>query len=198
MRASLTLSACVAVMAGLILAPAASAQREKTAPDPSQEASVSQTIGANGKVTITYHRPGVKGRNVWKDKSDNAQIGALVPRDGVPRAWRAGANEATTIEFSEDVKVEGKDLAAGKYALSMIPTDGDWTVVFNSNAEQWGTFFSQKDAHVLRVTVSPETASHQEWLLYGFEDPGAFSCKAYLRWEKVKVGFAIETAKQQG
>ena len=196
MRSSLTLTACLAMLSGLILAPVASAQRAKTKPDPSQGASVSQTIGVNGKVTIVYHRPGVKGRNVWKDKSDNELIGALVPRDENPRAWRAGANEATTIEFSEDVKVEGKDLAAGKYALSMIPADDGWTIVFNTNAGQWGTFSTRKEDDALRVTVRPETAPHQEWLMFGFDEPGAYSCKAYLRWEKVKVVFAIETVAQ--
>lgn len=175
----------------------AAAQRNKTKPDASQPAEVSQTIGAMAKVTISYHRPGVKGRDVWTEKSDNPRIGPLVPRDGDPRPWRAGANEATTITFTEDVKVEGKDLAAGTYALFMIPTDGDWTVIFSKNAKQWGSFAYKQEDDALRVNVTPVEAPHQEWLMYGFDDPEAYSTTAYLHWEKVKVPFKIE-AKNQG
>lgn len=171
----------------------ASAQRKKTKPDPSQGASVSQNIGSMGKVTINYHRPGVKGRDVWTEKSDNVQIGPLVPHNEDPRPWRAGANEATTIEVNEDVLVEGKELAAGTYALFMIPTDGDWTVVFSKQARQWGSFRYKKEDDALRVSVKAAKTEHQEWLAYGFDDPGAYSATAYLRWNDVKVSFKIET-----
>lgn len=187
----------VAVLAGvcafLMVATSADAQRQKKAPDASQGATVSQTIGVNGLVTIVYHRPGVKDRDVWTGKSDNVNIGSLVPRNGDPRPWRAGANEATTIEFNEDVLVEGKELTAGKYALFMIPADGDWTVVFSKQARQWGAFAYKDKDDALRVSVTPQEAPHQEWLAYGFSDPGAWSTTAYLRWEKVKVPFKIET-----
>lgn len=182
---------------GLAAAEGAEAQRTKTKPDVSQGASVSQTIGVDTAVTISFHRPGVRGRNVWVDKSDNPQIGPLVPRDGDPRPWRAGANEATTIKVSGDVMVEGKELAAGKYALFMIPTDGDWTVVFSNNLRQWGAFTYKEADDALRVTVTPVEAPHQEWLAYGFDDLGPWSCTAYLHWEKVKVPFKIEVNEQE-
>ncbi|MCH8205156.1 MAG: DUF2911 domain-containing protein [Candidatus Hydrogenedentes bacterium] len=175
----------------------ADAQRKKTKPDVSQGASVTQTIGVDTQITIAYHRPGVKGRDVWTEKSDNVNIGPLVPRDGDPRPWRSGANEATTIEVSGDVLVEGKELPAGKYALFMIPTDGDWTVVFSKQAQQWGAFgYKQKD-DALRVTVTPVEAPHQEWLAYGFDDPGTWSATAYLRWNDVKIPFKIEVEEQE-
>jgi len=155
-----------------------------------------QVIGIDNHIAISYHRPGIKGRDVWTGKSDNAQIGQLVPRDGDPRPWRAGANEATTITFEEDVKIEGKDLAAGTYALSMIPTDGDWTVVFNKDTKQWGSFFYKKDEDALRVAVTPVEAPHVEWLMYGFEDPSAWGATAYLRWDTKKISFKIESAKK--
>ena len=175
----------------------ADAQRKKTKPDVSQGAAVTQTLGVDTQITIAYHRPGVKGRDVWTEKSDNVNIGPLVPRDGDPRPWRSGANEATTIEVSGDVLVEGKELPAGKYALFMIPTDGDWTVVFSKQAQQWGAFgYKQKD-DALRVTVTPGEAPHQEWLVYGFDDPGTWSATAYLRWNDVKIPFKIEVEEQE-
>jgi hypothetical protein len=184
---------------GVVLATAtpADAQRKKKAPDVSQGATVSQTIGVDDSVTIVYHRPGVKGRNVWEGMSDNAQIGRLVPFNENPRPWRAGANEATTIEFTSDVLVEGQALPAGKYALFLVPTKGDWTVIFSKQARQWGSFRYNKEDDALRVTVTPEEAPHREWLQYGFENLGAWSCNAYMHWEKIKVSFTIELANKE-
>ena len=156
----------------------------------SQPATVSQTIGAKNVITISYHRPGVKGRDVWNDKSDNPQIGPLVPRDGNPRPWRAGANNSTSIEVTQDCKVGGKDLPAGKYAIFMIPTDGEWTVIINKEIK-WGSFQYKEENDVLRVQVTPVEAPHEEWLVYGFDNPGDYSTTAYLHWEKVKVPFEI-------
>lgn len=165
-------------------------KRKKNKPDASQGAVVSQVIGFNNLVTITYHRPGVKGRNVWTEKSDNVRIGPLVPRDGKPRPWRAGANEATTFETQEDVMINGEKLPAGKYSLLMVPTDGEWTVIFNEGIG-WGIFKYEAEKDVLRVKVNVEEAAHQEWLVYGFDDPAKYSATVYLRWEKVRVPFTV-------
>ena len=174
----------------------AEAQRNKEKPDRSQAATVSQTIGVDDEITITYHRPGVKGRNVWEENSDNERIGRLVPFNEDPRPWRAGANEATTITLTADVKVEGEHLAAGTYAVFMIPTEEDWTVVFSKKANQWGSFRYSKEDDALRVPVTPDAAPHQEWLQFGFDEPMAYGATAYLHWEKVKVPFKIELAEQ--
>jgi hypothetical protein len=166
----------------------AEAQREKEKPDLSQGATVSQTIGVDESIEITYHRPGVKGRDVF------AKDSTLAPRTGKP--WRAGANETTTISFSADVKVEGEDLAAGTYGLFMIPGDEEWTLIFNSAAEGWGSYEYKEDEDVLRITVKAVDAPHEEWLRYGFDDVGAYSCTAYLHWAEVKVPFKIELTDQ--
>src|SRR5215813_10394309 len=88
-------------------------------PLPSPNATVTQTIGLTD-VTVTYSRPGVKGRVIW---------GELVPYD---KPWRTGANASTTIAFTDDVTVEGKKLAAGTYSVYTIPGKGEWVVAFNS------------------------------------------------------------------
>ena len=93
----------------------------------SPKAEVMQVVGLT-KVTISYSRPGVKGRKIW---------GALVPYDKV---WRAGADEATKITFSTDVIIEGKKLSAGSYSFFVIPTKKEWTIIFNKVADQWGAF----------------------------------------------------------
>jgi hypothetical protein len=129
--------------------------------------------------------------------SDNPQIGRLVPHNEDPRPWRAGANNATTIEFTCDVKINGHDLKAGKYGLFMVPTDGDWTVIFNKTWKQWGSFQYKKAEDALRVQVTPEKAPHQEWLMYGFDDCLAYSTVAYLRWDDKKIPFKIEMTPPQ-
>lgn len=187
-RKMATTLTCVAVAMAFTLD--ADAQRKRKAPDASQSASVSQTIGTDNQVTISYHRPGVKGRDVWNEKSDNPQIGPLVPKNGKPRPWRAGANESTSIEVKQDVKIEGKDLAAGTYSLFMIPRDDKWTVIINKEVK-WGSFMYKAENDVLQVEVTPEAAPHQEWLSYGFDNPLAYSTTAYLRWDKIKVPFKI-------
>jgi tetratricopeptide (TPR) repeat protein len=138
------------------------------------------------EVTITYHSPGVKGRRVWGD---------LVPyHEGTALPWRAGANENTTISFSTDVMIEGKPLPAGTYGLHMLPTPGDWTLIFSTNSTSWGSFTYKKEEDALRVTVKPVAAPHEEWLRYGFENLNQLGATAYLHWEKLKVPFRIELA----
>lgn len=166
---------CVLLLA---VARASAAQPELTLPDASPKASVSQTVGLTD-ITITYHRPGVNARKIW---------GALVPYNEV---WRAGANQNTTISFSSPVQVGAKTLPLGSYGLHMIPTEGDWTVIFSSISSAWGSFSYDPKEDVARVTVKPETAEMEERLSYAFEDPTEKSVRVALRWEKLKVPFSI-------
>ncbi len=147
-------------------------------PRPSPKASVMQTIGTTD-VTIVYSRPGVKGRQIW---------GALVPFDKV---WRTGANEATTITFSDDVKINGSKLAKGAYSLHTIPSQNEWTLIFNSLIPAGYSHDESKD--VLRVKVKPEAAPHQEWMLFTIPNPSMTSAQVELRWDKIMVPFTIET-----
>jgi hypothetical protein len=147
-------------------------------PRVSQGASISQTIGL-ADVTITYHRPGVKGRVIWGD---------LVPYDKV---WRTGANEATTIEFSRDVMVDGNKLAAGTYGLFTIPGKTEWTFIFSKQAKIWGSIGYKEEEDVLRVKVKPAVAPHCEWMQFMFADLKEDSAGVILHWEKLMVGFTV-------
>src|SRR5690348_11543622 len=102
-----------------VLSPAGQAQSfVLDLPRQSQHAVLSQRIGITD-ITINYHRPLVGGRKVW---------GGLVPYGQV---WRAGANENTTIQFADDVTIEGQPLPKGTYGLHMIPGENEWTVIFS-------------------------------------------------------------------
>lgn len=147
---------------------------------PSPNASVSQTIGTT-VVTLTYGRPGVKGRRVF---------GGL---EAYGTVWRAGANEATVFSATSDVTINGEALPAGVYAFFAIPNEGDWTLIFNKQAEQWGAFNYDESQDALRVTATPQEADAVEWLAYYFGDLTGTSATAYLHWDTTRVPFTIST-----
>ena len=147
-------------------------------PRASQHAVVTQRIGITD-VTINYHRPMVNKRKIW---------GGLVPYGQV---WRAGANENTTIQFSDPVTIEGQALAKGTYGLHMIPGENEWTVIFSRNSTSWGSFTYDQAEDALRVTVKPQTTDMHEALTYDFDDVTPDSSVITLRWEKVAVPFKV-------
>ena len=171
-RSPLAAFALAALAAGAV-----SAAAQTGPPRPSPKASVSQTAGFT-TVTVNYSSPGVKGRPIW---------GTLVPYGKV---WRSGANEATSIELSTDVTIEGKPLAAGKYALFTIPGEGKWTVIFNKT-QQWGAFDYKEADDALRVEATPRSAPPRERLAYLFEDTTDNGTTLVLAWEKVEVPVRI-------
>src|SRR5712692_9519900 len=151
---------------------------ELNIPRVSQRGTVSQRIGLTD-ITITYHRPEVGGREIW---------GKTVP---FGKVWRAGANENTTITFSDDVSIEGKPLAAGTYGLHTIPDKDQWTIIFSKNSTSWGSFSYDEKEDALRVSVKPHAAEAFEVLTYVFDDVKPDSAVATLRWEKLAVPIHI-------
>jgi hypothetical protein len=147
---------------------------ELNLPTLSQRALVTQRIGLTD-ITIVYHEPLVDGRDLW---------GKVVPYGKV---WRAGANENTTITFTDDVTVEGKPLPAGTYGLHMIPDKDQWTVIFSKNSTSWGSFTYDDKEDALRVTAKPQQAEFREALTYTFDDVKPDSTAATLRWDKLAV-----------
>src|SRR6266436_1798606 len=151
---------------------------ELNLPRISQHGVTTQTIGIS-TVTIDYSRPLAGTREVW---------GKTVPYGKV---WRSGANENTTITFSDEVSVEGKPLAAGTYGLHMLPDKDQWTVIFSKNSTSWGSFSYDEKEDALRVTVKPATDQNFDTLTYTFDDVKPDSAVATLRWEKVAVPFRV-------
>lgn len=127
------------------------------------------------KTIIQWGSPSVKGREIW---------GMIVPYDEV---WRAGANEATTVEFDKDVMINDKELKAGKYGFFIIPREGEWTIIFNSIWNQWGSFEYDEKKDALRYNMKPSENPLSETLEYGIDPDGI-----YMTWEKLKVKVPVK------
>jgi tetratricopeptide (TPR) repeat protein len=162
-----------------------------------QKGKVIQNIGPV-EISIAYSSPHVhtaKGDDrtghIW---GELVHYGFADQGFGVKAApWRAGANENTVITFSNDVKIEGKDLKAGSYGLFLAAAkEGMWTWIFSSNASSWGSFFYDQNEDVLRVDVTPQDAPFTEYLTYGFDDRLPGGTTAYLQWENKRIPFKIE------
>jgi len=159
-------------------------------PRGSQKAIVSQRVGITD-ITISYSRPSVNGREIW---------GKLVPYGmnnlgfGTAKEspWRAGADENTTISFTDDVTVEGQPLKAGTYGLHMIVNeDHNATIIFSNNSTAWGSFFYEPSEDALRVDVKTNETPFTEQLTYDFINVDAASATAVLNWEKKQIPFKI-------
>jgi len=163
-----------------------------------ERAEVSQWIGLV-KITIAYHSPNLHGGGgvdrtgrIW---GGVVQYGFFDDGFGPSRAmpWRAGANESTTITLSHDVKIEGKELRAGKYALFLaVEPSGPWVWVFSTNSAGWGSYQYDPKNDALRVQVNPQPAPHTEFLTYGFDNRRPDSAVAFLQWEDKRIPFKIE------
>jgi len=148
-------------------------------PRVSQKASLMQTIGLL-EVTLNYSRPNVKGRKIW---------GGLVPYNQV---WRTGADEATTILFSEDCRFGEQDVPAGKYSLFSIPGETEWTIILNKVNKQWGAFNYDSTKDLLRFTIKPEENQFTESMNFYFNNTGVSSAVLNLVWEQVKISIPVE------
>jgi len=165
-----------------------------------KKAMISEQVGLT-KVSITYHRPAVKGREgkIW---------GGIVHKgfidqgfgNGKPSPWRAGANENTVIEFDNDVKVEGQLLSKGKYGFFIAYDPLESTIIFSKKSDAWGSFFYDEKEDVLRAKVKIEPIEKSvENLKYEFTAQTLNSAVIVLSWEKLSIPFKVEVdhLKQQ-
>jgi hypothetical protein len=153
--------------------------QEPMMPNPSSGQSIIQEFGL-GKVTLTYNRPNTKGRKIF---------GAL---EGYGQVWRTGANNATSITFTDEVTFGGKTLPAGSYSLFTIPNKTDWTIILNKTAQQWGAYDYKEADDILRITLKPTTTkSLMETLTINFSDVKAGSMNLDIVWENTAISIPL-------
>src|SRR5882762_3757374 len=126
------------------------------------------------KVKIEYHHPSARGRKM---------LGGHEPYGTV---WRTGANETTSIEFSGPVKIDGKDVNKGKYALFTIPGENEWTIIINKTIK-WGAFDYKESEDVLRVNVKP---TKPETFIETF-NIAVVKDQVVMKWENTQVAFRV-------
>ncbi|MGN7988467.1 DUF2911 domain-containing protein [Pedobacter sp. 22226] len=159
----------------------ANAQEAKF-PQPSSGQTIIQDFGL-GKITLIYSRPNVKGRKIF---------GGMEPLGTV---WRNGANAATRIKFTDAVKIEGKDLAAGEYGLFSIPGKNEWTVIFSKTPDQWGAYTYKESDDVLRVKVKTIALKDKvETLTMQFAAVTETSAALNMMWENSAYTINITTS----
>lgn len=183
----------------LLMALFAVAQGISTPPSgDNQKSQVTQWIGLV-KVTITYSSPDVHGPNgedrkgkIW---GGPAHYGYIDQGFGTSKAapWRAGSNENTTIEFSHNVKLGGKDVKAGKYGLLLaVEQDKPWTWILSKDYNSWGSYFYNPELDVVHIEAKPQECEYTEWLTFNFDNRQRNTATAYLQWENKRVGFVID------
>ena len=145
----------------------------------SPPAKVSETLKSGATISIDYSQPSLKGRKIGTD---------VEPKEGA--VWRMGANEATVFEADKEVKIEGKELPAGKYSLFGLREGDEFTLIFNKNWKIWGTAYdANKDQDALRVKVKSKKAkSSQEVLTYSIRKDGEVT----LHWGDMEVEFEVK------
>ena len=150
-----------------------------TLPDKSPESVTKQRIGYTD-ITIAYHSPGARGRDIW---------GKLVPYGKV---WRAGANENTLFTITHDVQIEGQELRAGTYGLHLLPEPDQWTFIFSKNHTSWGSYFYDETEDALRVSVPVEIAPEiRDWMSFDFHKRERGLVSIFLSWGDKRAGFEL-------
>jgi hypothetical protein len=147
-------------------------------PAASPRGKIEQRVGVMD-VAVSYSRPGIKGRKIFGD---------LVPYGEV---WRTGANDPTTISFSDAVKLEGREVPAGTYSLYTIPGENEWTIIINKKTKGEAQRDEKEDAAVFGVKPV-KTTSPIETFTITIADVSINSANVELAWENTLVKFRME------
>ncbi|WP_304066493.1 DUF2911 domain-containing protein [Pedobacter glucosidilyticus] len=173
MKKTILLLSTLFFLIGNVVVKAQEAKKQPASPP----ASVTETLSNGTKVTINYAQPGIKGRTIGKEIAPYGKV------------WRTGANAATQFEVSKDVKINGKSLAAGKYALFTIPGEKEWVVIFNKTWDQWGNYKYKEAEDALRFTVKAEKAKEfMERMTFTIAKNGEVA----LAWGDVHIDFMVK------
>lgn len=154
-------------------------------PQASNKVTETQTLGVTD-ITIDYHSPKARGRDVWNDTD-------VIPQEGNPIAWRAGANMNTTISFSTDVSINGKSLKAGKYGIHVIPTANEYRILFAHANDQWGSYYLDIEKDItLEVIANSEESPFTEKLDYEFYNDSDDQMTIAIEWDKQRLPFQVK------
>jgi Protein of unknown function (DUF2911) len=149
-------------------------------PQPSPTQTVKQNFSV-GSIELSYSRPAIKGRKVYGD---------LVPFGNV---WRTGANSATTLTFSDDVTIGGKDIKAGKYGLLSIPGATEWTLIITKDVNVNQPSLYKQENDVVRVMAKPmQIPMSIENFTIQFANVTNSSCDLQLMWENTVVVLPVK------
>ena len=150
-------------------------------PAPSSTQTISQDFGL-GKIEITYSRPNIKNRKVFKEGSELAPLG---------KVWRTGANSATRIKVTDPIEIAGKYLDTGTYAIYTIPGKSDWTVIINKGAKNWGSEYIEA-SDVFRITVpAGKMKESVETFTMQFANIKTESCELHLMWGNTYLAIPV-------
>jgi tetratricopeptide (TPR) repeat protein len=186
------------IMVLLFLSVMAVAQISLPPSGDNQRSEVIQWIGL-AKVRISYSSPDVHGPNgedrkgkIW---GEVVHYGFIDQGFGTSKAapWRAGANENTTITFSHDVKIGGKEVKAGTYGLFLdVEKEGPWNWILSKDINSWGSYYYNPDSDIVRVQATPQECEYTEWLTYTFTNRKRNAAEVSLQWENKRVSFSVE------
>lgn len=161
------------------------AYSQYTLPAASPRQKVEQQFSTS-KITVDYGRPGVKGRKVF---------GELVPYN---KLWRAGANSSTKITFDQAVNFGGNIVPAGTYGLFVIPTDKEWKLILNKDAQQWGAYAYDEKLNVTQVSAPLQKLSEkQEWFGIELNPVDDNALDMVIKWDMAKVSVPIKVANPE-
>jgi hypothetical protein len=169
---------CIALAISMVILSATEAQPLKT-PAPSTTQTIKQEFGL-GSVELSYSRPGMRGRKVFGD---------LVP---FGKVWRTGANQATTISFSDDVTIGGTAVKAGKYGLVSIPDKDNWALIITKQLDITSPAAYKAENDVVKVTAKPMAMKDvMESLTMQFANIKSNGCELHIMWENTAVSLPI-------
>ncbi len=145
----------------------------------SQAGSVTQTI-ADAEIRVVYSRPVARGRELF---------GTLVKWGEI---WNPGADQATRIEISRDIRLAGHALSAGSYSVWAIPDPEEWTLILSHAWDVYHIPYPGESDDALRFTVRPRSAPHMETLAFYFPSVDRRNGMLALHWGETLLEIPVE------
>lgn len=158
-------------------------QAQIQTPSASPSAKLEQRVGLTD-ITITYSRPSAKGRTIFAEKG-------LQPYG---EFWRVGANQATKMEFSDDIMMGGKKVAAGAYTILAKPGKTEWTVMlFPYESTNWGSY-TEKETDLVWTLKPAMLKDMVETFVIDVNNFKENTATIDIKWADVKISLPIEVS----